>query len=29
VKQWSGYAPGRSAERLKDAIEQALPQKTQ
>jgi len=29
VKAWSGYAPGRSADRLKDAIEQALPQKTQ
>ena len=29
VKQWSGYAPGRSAERLRDAIDQALPQKTQ
>ncbi|HEU4432180.1 MAG TPA: TlpA disulfide reductase family protein [Pyrinomonadaceae bacterium] len=29
VKQWSGYAPGRSADRLKDAIDQALPQKSQ
>jgi len=29
VKQWSGYAPGRSADRLRDAIDQALPQKTQ
>ena len=30
VKHWSGYAPGRSADRLKDAIDQALPQqKTQ
>jgi len=26
VKQWSGYAPGRSADRLRDAIDQALPQ---
>ena len=29
VKQWSGYAPGRSADRLRDAIDQALPQKSQ
>lgn len=29
VKQWAGYAPGRSADRLKAAIDQALPQKTQ
>jgi thiol-disulfide isomerase/thioredoxin len=29
VKHWSGYAAGRSADRLKDAIDQALPQKTQ
>ena len=29
VKHWSGYAPGRSADRLRDAIDQALPQKTQ
>ena len=28
VKHWSGYAPGRSADRLKDAIELALPQKS-
>jgi hypothetical protein len=25
VKQWSGYAPGRSGDRLTDAIDQALP----
>jgi thiol-disulfide isomerase/thioredoxin len=29
VKHWTGYAAGRSADRLKDAIDQALPQKTQ
>jgi thiol-disulfide isomerase/thioredoxin len=29
IKQWSGYSPGRSADRLRDAIDQALPQKTQ
>lgn len=29
VKHWTGYAPGRSADRLKDAIDQALPQKAQ
>jgi thiol-disulfide isomerase/thioredoxin len=29
VKHWTGYAPGRSADRLKDAIDQALPQKIQ
>jgi thiol-disulfide isomerase/thioredoxin len=29
IKHWSGYAPGRSADRLKDAIDQALPQKSQ
>jgi thiol-disulfide isomerase/thioredoxin len=29
VKQWSGYAPGRSADRLKDAIDQALPEQGQ
>lgn len=29
VKQWSGYSPGRSADRLRDAIDQALPQKSQ
>jgi thiol-disulfide isomerase/thioredoxin len=29
TKHWTGYAPGRSAERLRDAIDQALPQKTQ
>lgn len=29
VKHWSGYSAGRSADRLKDAIEQALPQKAQ
>jgi thiol-disulfide isomerase/thioredoxin len=29
VKHWTGYTPGRSADRLKDAIDQALPQKTQ
>lgn len=28
VKHWTGYSPGRSADRLKDAIDQALPQKT-
>ena len=27
VKHWSGYAAGRSGDRLKDAIDQALPQK--
>lgn len=27
IKHWSGYAAGRSGDRLKDAIEQALPQK--
>lgn len=26
IKQWSGYAPGRSGDRLRDAIDQALPQ---
>jgi thiol-disulfide isomerase/thioredoxin len=26
VKQWSGYAPGRSGDRLKATIDQALPQ---
>ena len=26
VKHWSGYSPGRSGDRLKDAIDQALPQ---
>lgn len=29
IKQWTGYAPGRSADRLKDAIEDALSPKTQ
>jgi thiol-disulfide isomerase/thioredoxin len=29
IKHWTGYAAGRSADRLKDAIEQALPEKTQ
>jgi thiol-disulfide isomerase/thioredoxin len=29
VKHWTGYAAGRSADRLKDAIDEALPQKTQ
>jgi len=29
VKQWSGYAPGRSADRLKDAIDEALPEQGQ
>jgi hypothetical protein len=24
VKQWSGYAPGRSGDRLRDAIDQVL-----
>ncbi len=28
IKHWTGYAAGRSADRLKDAIDQALPQKT-
>ena len=27
VKHWSGYAAGRSGDRLKDAIDQALPQR--
>ena len=27
IKHWSGYAAGRSADRLKDAIDSALPQK--
>lgn len=27
IKHWSGYAAGRSGDRLKDAIDQALPQK--
>lgn len=26
IKQWSGYAPGRSGDRLKAAIDQGLPQ---
>jgi thiol-disulfide isomerase/thioredoxin len=26
IKHWSGYAPGRSGDRLRDAIDQALPQ---
>ncbi len=26
IKQWSGYSAGRSGDRLKDAIDQALPQ---
>jgi hypothetical protein len=25
IKQWSGFAPGRSGDRLRDAIDQALP----
>ena len=29
VKHWTGYSAGRSADRLKDAIDEALPQKTQ
>jgi thiol-disulfide isomerase/thioredoxin len=29
VKHWTGYSAGRSADRLKGAIEEALPQKTQ
>jgi thiol-disulfide isomerase/thioredoxin len=29
VKHWTGYAPGSSGNRLKDAIDHALPQKTQ
>lgn len=29
IKQWSGYAPGRSGDRLKDTIDQALPQSSQ
>jgi thiol-disulfide isomerase/thioredoxin len=29
VKHWTGYTPGRSGDRLRDAIDQALPQKTQ
>jgi len=29
VKHWTGYTPGRSADRLRDAIDQALPQKAQ
>ena len=29
IKHWTGFAGGRSADRLKDAIDQALPQKTQ
>lgn len=28
IKHWSGYAPGRSGDRLRDAIDQALPQKS-
>ncbi len=28
IKQWSGYSPGRSGDRLRDAIDQALPQKS-
>lgn len=28
IKHWTGFAPGRSADRLKDAIDQALPQKS-
>lgn len=28
IKHWSGYTPGRSGDRLKDAIDQALPQKS-
>lgn len=28
IKQWSGYTPGRSGDRLKDAIDQGLPQKS-
>lgn len=27
VKHWGGYSPGRSGDRLRDAIDQALPQK--
>lgn len=27
IKHWSGYSPGRSGDRLRDAIDQALPQK--
>jgi thiol-disulfide isomerase/thioredoxin len=26
IKHWSGYTPGRSGDRLRDAIDQALPQ---
>jgi thiol-disulfide isomerase/thioredoxin len=26
IKHWGGYAPGRSGDRLRDAIDQALPQ---
>jgi len=29
VKHWTGYSAGRSADRLRDAIDEALPQKTQ
>lgn len=29
VKHWTGYTAGRSADRLRDAIDQALPPKTQ
>jgi thiol-disulfide isomerase/thioredoxin len=29
IKQWSGYAPGRSGDRLKAIIDQALPQSSQ
>jgi thiol-disulfide isomerase/thioredoxin len=29
IKQWSGYAPGRSGDRLKSTIDQALPQSSQ
>ena len=29
IKQWSGYAPGRSGDRLKATIDQALPQSSQ
>ncbi|HEU4712822.1 MAG TPA: TlpA disulfide reductase family protein [Pyrinomonadaceae bacterium] len=28
IKHWTGYAPGRSGDRLRDAIDQALPQKS-
>lgn len=28
IKHWGGYAPGRSGDRLRDAIDQALPQKS-